>query len=67
MTDYQIRLCLEAICELHSEMSLAKDRRIVLDALKRAFSITEAEAEVLIEGALTLMEWRAVTRNQFIQ
>jgi hypothetical protein len=66
MTDYQIRLCLEAICELHSEISLAKNYGLVLDAVKRAFSISGASAELLIEGAFALMEWRA-TRNQYLQ
>lgn len=67
MTDYQIQLCLEALCEVHSEVSLMKDQKRIINTLKSAFSISERSAEALLDGALILKQWRNALRNQLIQ
>lgn len=66
MTDYQIQLCLEGLCEVYSEVSLTTDQKKVINAVRGAFSISEASAQVLLEGALLLKQWRNAIRSQVI-
>ena len=58
MNSYQVRLVLEALCQVHSIEAL-EERTAARRTLCRNFLLSKADADVLLEGALLLQNVRA--------
>ena len=62
MSNYQLRVLLEALISIHTFEEFWEPERIIL-LLIRQFSVSEEEAEAIVEGALHLKAFRARTSS----